>query len=218
MSEDPIRRFAVTPGVGQVFFTPEQLAAVAEAAGPGGRIEMNTFQQLIVHTASPTAEERVKACGLAVYRVGHVVKNLRTCTFCVGDYTDGLPAAQELDRAVAGAEIPYTLKIGYSGCNQNCGEATLQEIGIVRVDDRINPSPETYDIYVGGRTGTLTPRAGSRVGAGVARADLVGTVQALLQVYRSQARRRERFASLVGRIGPAPFAEAVPEYARVEEA
>lgn len=214
--EDELRRFAVTPGVGQVFFTPAQLAAVADAAGAEGRVEMNTFQQLIVHTALPQAEDLVRAAGLSVYAVGHVVKNLRTCTFCMGEYNDGLPAAQEVDAAVAGSQIPYTLKIGYSGCSRNCGEATLQEIGIVRVDERTAPSPETYDIYVGGRTGTLEPLVGTQVGAGVRRADLTGTVQALLQVYRDQARRRERFAKLVQRVGAAPFAAAIPEYARVE--
>lgn len=127
---------------------------------------MNAFQQLIIHTALPDAEERVRAAGLHTYVVGHVVKNLRTCTFCMGDYTDRLPAAREVDQAVVGSEIPYTLKIGYSGCSRNCGEAMIQEIGIVRVDERTAPSPDTFDIYVGGRTGTLEPLIGRQVGAG----------------------------------------------------
>lgn len=34
-------RYAVTPGVGQVFFAPDQLRLIGETAGANGRIEMN---------------------------------------------------------------------------------------------------------------------------------------------------------------------------------
>lgn len=200
-------RYAVTPGVGQVYFSPEQLAAVAREAGPGGRVELNAFMQLIVHTADPDVEgqmARLRALGLRTYPVGAVVKNLHTCTFCMGERIDGLPDAQRLDVAVAGEPVPYTVRIGFSGCQANCGEALARDIGVVRMSDG------TYDIYVGGRVAGLNPVFGQPVATGVPAEALVAAVQAILDCYyRQLARGKERLWRLVQRVGPGPFREAV---------
>lgn len=191
--------------MGQVFFSPEQLQLVGEVAGPGGRVELNAFMQLIVHTALPNVEEqqaRLRAAGLGVYPAGPVVKNLHTCTFCMGEKTAGLPDAQRLDEAVAGAAVPFPVRVGFSGCASNCGEALLRDIGVVRMDEG------RYDIYVGGRPGGLAPILGHRVAEGVPSAGLVPVVQALLAAYRQTARGRERLWKNVGRIGLDPYMQA----------
>ncbi|MFZ5817613.1 MAG: hypothetical protein ACOY93_20360 [Bacillota bacterium] len=197
MAEE-LQRYVVTPGVGQVFFSPEQLALVAEAAGPGGRVELNAFMQLILHTADPDPaawQARLREAGLGVYPAGPVVKNLQTCTFCMGEKVDGLPDARRLDEAVAGTPVPFPVRVGFSGCASNCGEAILRDIGVVRMD------ADRYDIYIGGRAGSLNPQLGQKAAEGVTSAELVGAVEAILALYRETAKGKERLWKNVSRVG-----------------
>lgn len=204
--EETLQRYAVTPGVGEVFFSTDQLRLVAEVAGPSGRVEMNSFMQLIVHTPDTDLESqhaRLRAAGLGVYAVGAVVKNLHTCTFCMGDRVEGLPDARRLDQLLAGAKVPFTVRIGFSGCVNNCGEAIIRDIGVVRLSDG------TYDIYAGGRPGSLEPLLGIKVGESVPAPDLVRAVEAVLETYRTNARGKERLWKNIRRIGPEPYQTSI---------
>lgn len=175
-------------------------------AGLEGRIELNAFMQLIIHTAATDLESqhaRLKAAGLSVYPAGPVVKNIQTCTFCSGENQVGLADALRLDEAVAGAPTPFPVRIGFSGCSANCAEAMLRDIGVVRLD------AGTYELYMGGRPGGLTPSFGIKIAEGLT-ADLLPTaVKALLQVYSETAKGRERLWKNLERIGPEPYKEAV---------
>lgn len=205
MSEE-LQRYVVTPGVGQVFFTPDQLARVSEAAGPGGKVELNAFMQLIVHTARPDLAEQqalLRDEGLGVYPAGPVVKNLHTCTFCMGEKAEGLPDARRLDQAVAGSPVPFPVRVGFSGCASNCGEALVRDIGVVRME------ADRYDIYLGGRPGSLLPQLGQKVAEGVPSSGLVETVEAILALYRETARGKERFWKNVSRVGIESYRERV---------
>lgn len=204
--EQQVYRYAVTPGVGSVFFSAEQLQLIGEVAGTGGRIEMNSFMQLIVHTHGENLSqqhERLRAAGLGIYPVGPVVKNLHTCTFCMGERVEGLPDAQRLDSLVAGASVPFPVRIGFSGCANNCGEAIIRDIGVVRMDG------DRYDLYVGGKPGSLTPLFGQKVAEGIASADLLPAVGALLDCYRQYAKGKERLWKNVQRLGADLYRAAV---------
>ncbi|HYG60867.1 MAG TPA: hypothetical protein VD902_22545 [Symbiobacteriaceae bacterium] len=192
--------------MGQTFFTPGQLELISQAAGPGGRVELNAFMQLIVHTSLPDLHEqhlRLRNAGLAIYPAGPVVKNLHTCSFCAGEKTDGLPDACRLDAAVAGAAVPFPLRVGFSGCSSNCAEAMLRDIGVVRMDEG------RYDVYIGGRASTLTPAFGQKVASGLPADRLVPAVEVLLRVYRETARGRERLWKNIARVGLEPYEAAV---------
>lgn len=196
---------AVTPGVGSVSFTAEQVRRVTDVLGPNGRIELNSFHQLILHLPAETLSEvskRLRGSGLGVYAVGAVAKNLHTCTFCMGERIEGLPDAKRLDELVAGTAVPFTVRVGFSGCQSNCGEALLRDIGIVRIGT-------VYDVYIGGRAAGLSPVIGEKIAAGIAGDHLPGVVRALLDCYRQGARGKERFWKTVQRLGVEPFRAAV---------
>ena len=169
-------------------------------------MELNAFMQLIVHTAAADVAEqqaRLRAAGLGVYPVGPAVKNLQTCTFCMGERAEGLPDARALDAAVAGIPVPFPVRVGFSGCSNNCGEALVRDIGVVRMDGG------RYDLYIGGRPAGLTPTFGQKVAEAVAGEHLIAAVTALLNTYRSTARGRERLWKNVARAGLEPYREAV---------
>lgn len=199
------RSVAITPGVGHVHFSPEQLAAIGAAAGVGGQVELNAFMQLILHSYRPDLDmvlDELRARGLGVYPVGRVVKNLHTCTFCMGERIDGLPDAEALDRAVAGAAVPFPVRIGFSGCQANCGEARMREIGIVRQADG------HYALYLGGKAGG-EPIIAALVAESVPGTHLPVIITRILEVYRLHARGKERLWKLLQRIGMAPFQEVI---------
>lgn len=196
--EQELTKYAVTPGVGQSSFTPEQLRLVSEIAGPAGRVELNPFMQLIVHSPAGAAEAqqtRLREAGLGVYPVGPVVKNLHTCSFCSGENAAGLPDALALDAAVAGTPVPFPVRVGFSGCSANCAEALVRDIGVVRMENG------TYEIFLGGRPGSLTPSFGQKVAEGVASDRLVPVVVALLNMYRETAKGKERLWKNLDRVG-----------------
>lgn len=205
MSQLQTRSVAVTPGVGQVNFSPAQLAAIGAAAGAEGRIELNAFMQLILHSDRPDLEEALadlRALGLGVYPVGRVVKNLHTCTFCMGENIAGLPDAERLDAALAGVAVPFTVRIGFSGCDKNCGEAKMREIGLVREQDGL------YSIYLGGKTGG-EPVIATLAAEGIPGEELPAVVERILEAYRANAKGKERLWKLVQRIGLEPFQAAI---------
>jgi precorrin-3B C17-methyltransferase len=171
-------------------------------------VELNAFMQLIVHTADADVagqQARLRAAGLGVYPVGPAVKNLHTCTFCMGERVEGLPDARRLDAAVAGTATPFPVRVGFSGCSSNCGEALLRDIGVVRMDGGV------YSLYVGGKAGSLAPALGQQVAEGVEPERLVAAVTALLTTYRQTARGRERFWKNVTRVGLEPYRQAVEQ-------
>lgn len=200
-----LRSMAITPGVGQVNFSPVQLAAIGAAAGAGGRIELNSFMQLILHSDRPDLDAQLaelQALGLGVYPVGRVVKNLHTCTFCMGENVAGLPDAERLDAVLTGVAVPYTVRIGFSGCANNCGEAKLREIGLVREADG------TYAVYLGGKAGG-EPVIASLAAKGIPGEELPVVVERVLETYRANAKGKERLWKLVQRIGLEPFQVAI---------
>jgi len=183
---------------------------IGEAAGPGGKVELNGFMQIIIHSAVAGVEEqhaRLQAAGLTLYAVGPAVKNIQTCSFCSGERAEGLPDAQRLDAAVAGMPTPFPVRVGFSGCTANCAEALLRDIGVVRQDGG------TYEIYLGGRASSLTPSFGVKVAGRVTADQLVPAVVALLRVYQETAKGRERLWKNLSRIGPEPYEQAAAPFA-----
>jgi precorrin-3B C17-methyltransferase len=190
--------FAVTPGL-KHRFTGAQLERLGKAAGEGTEIELTTLQHLIVRMDGPAATDARDAmteAGLQLYPVGLVTRNIRTCNFCHGDEAEGYPTALALDAACAGLEVPFPLRIGYSGCPNGCSEPLLQDIGVVKTD-------RGYDLYVGGRAQGMEPRPGVALARGLAEAAVPSAVRGLIYLYQREGARRERFWQFVDRVGMA---------------
>lgn len=49
-----------------------------------------------------------------------------------------MPVAKELNRRFAGKQVPFTLKMAYTGCPIGCGEPMVSDIGVMKFKDHYN--------------------------------------------------------------------------------
>ncbi|MFF2527482.1 nitrite reductase [Brevibacillus sp. NPDC058079] len=192
-------QFAVSPEirVGGSVFTPTDMVAIGQIVGEDAQIELSTFQQLIVEMNEEKAENAKKALrekGLCVYETGSVVKNLSVCSFCKGAEIEGLEAARNLNDTIAGMVVPFTVRVGYTGCPNACGEPLVKDIGIVK-------RKETFEIYVGGQSKTMEAKTAELLVEQVKEEQLSSIVQSIITLYQTQGKKREKFFKFVERYG-----------------
>lgn len=192
-------KFAIAPElrVGGSTFRADELSRLMQVIGNQAVLELTTLQQLIVETDAEDAEgikQQIRELGLKVYEVGRVVKNLTACSFCKGAEAEGLEAARSLNEAIAGLPVPFTLRAGYTGCLNACGEPLTKEIGVVK-------NGNAFDIYIGGETKGMEASIGQLYRDGVSEEQLNETVKALIQYYQEHGKKREKFSQFVKRIG-----------------
>ena len=177
--------------------TSKQLIVLASYLKEEDELELTTFQQLYIDVLESEVEEAKRAfeqVGLVCYPVGNFVKSLRTCNFCKGAEEEGMPIAIELNRRIAGKPVPFTVRPAYTGCPTACGEPLVNDIGVIKVKDH-------YDLYVGGKAKGKDAKIGELFAEGLTEDELYSTVEALLDVYASNGKKREVMAKFVNRFG-----------------
>ncbi|UOF91050.1 nitrite reductase [Fodinisporobacter ferrooxydans] len=193
-------KFAVSPEiqVGGPMLTARDLAKISEIVGEEAKIEITTFQQLIVEMKDDEQAEHAKsellAYGLKVYEVGFVVKNVSVCNFCKGAEEEGLDVAKKLNHAIAGLKVPFPLRVGYTGCPNACGEPLVKDIGVIKRKDR-------FEVYIGGETKTTQADVGQLLLQDIPEHDLITIVLKVITLYQLHGKKRERFSRFVQRYG-----------------
>ena len=189
---------AVNGGIGfGAKLTPKQLITLGTYLDEDAEIELTTFQQLIIKVEETKVEEakhELETVGFSVYKVGNHVKSLRTCNFCKGSEEEGMPVAKELNKRIAGQEVPFTLRPAYTGCPVGCGEPLINDIGVMKRKDH-------YELYIGGKAIGEDAQTGILLKDGLEPEELYELVDRVLEVYRNNGRKRERMAKFVSRYG-----------------
>ncbi|WP_236687193.1 NAD(P)/FAD-dependent oxidoreductase [Ornithinibacillus californiensis] len=189
---------AVNGGIGfGAKLKPKQLGVLAEYLEEDSEIELTTLQQLIVQVPEDEIDEvkrKFEEVGLHYYPVGKFVKNLRTCNFCKGEIEEGMPVAKELNDRIAGQEVPFTLRPAYTGCPIGCGEPLMNDIGVMKDQD-------TFELYIGGHPKGREARPGQLVKRDLNPDELYNLVDRILDIYRENGKKREKFYRFVDRFG-----------------
>src|SRR5690625_3552521 len=145
MDSNDIRiKIAVNGGIGfGSKLNAKQLLTISKYIDENKELELTTFQQLYIEIPENKKEKIInefESVGLACYPVGNYVKSLRTCNFCKGEEREGMPVAKEVNKRFAGKQVPFTLKIAYTGCPIGCGEPMISDIGVMKFKDHYNLS------------------------------------------------------------------------------
>ncbi|MDF0728107.1 nitrite reductase [Cytobacillus sp. S13-E01] len=199
-------KLAVNGGIGfGAKLTAKQLIALAKYIKEDSEIELTTFQQLYIDVVESQKDDvilELKKVGLSVYPVGAYVKSLRTCGFCKGAEEEGMPVAIELNKRIAGIEVPWPLKPAYTGCPNACGEPLVNDIGVIKRKDH-------FDLYVGGKANGENARTAFIFKEGLTPEGLYTTVEQILEFYKNNGKKREAFWKFINRIGLDNIKEAV---------
>lgn len=128
--------------------------------------------------------------------VGICVRSIKVCpgtTYCKRGQADSLGVGRVLDERYHGLELPGKMKIGVSGCPNQCGETSFKDIGLVG-------TPKGWRVYVGGNGGT-NPRLGDILAQRIDTEQAPALVDKILDYYRTHARPRERIGRMIERLG-----------------
>jgi precorrin-3B C17-methyltransferase len=193
-----IMKLAVAPPIqlGGSLFTPEQLSVIGSLTNKDAKIEMTPFKQLYVEVPVEQRDniiDELERNGLEVYPSGFTVKSLIACNFCKGAEDAGLEIARKLNKAIAGIDSPTPLKLGYAGCALGTSEPLLKDIGVVKMR-------ETFDVYVGGEPKGLKTATAQLLVAGLREEQLIPTVRAIIDLYKREAKGKEKFSKFVNRV------------------
>ena len=136
--------------------------------------------------------------------VGLCVRSVKACpgtTFCKRGQQDSLTLGMELDKAYHGVELPAKLKMGVSGCINQCAETCIKDVGFVG-------KPKGWDLMVGGNGGAR-PRLSQKIAEGLSTEEAKGLAAKIVDFYRENAKPRERLGRMLERIGLDTLTEAV---------
>ncbi len=136
--------------------------------------------------------------------VGLCVRSVKACpgtTFCKRGQRDSLGMGMYFDEVYHGMELPGKLKMGVSGCANQCAETRIKDIGLVG-------KTNGWDVYVGGCAGGR-PRLGDLLCTGVSDEDAKALVERIVAFFKENAKPRERMGKMIERIGLEALQEAV---------
>ncbi|GAA0330818.1 hypothetical protein GCM10008967_21680 [Bacillus carboniphilus] len=175
----------------------KQMITIAKYMNEEDELELTTFQQLYLEIPEDQKDEIIReleGVGLRCYPVGNYVKSLRTCNFCKGEEAEGMPVAKELNERVAGKDVPFTLKIAYTGCPIGCGEPLINDIGVMKIKDGFN-------LYAGGKSKGKDAQVGTLLFENLEPHDLYQKVEKLIDLYAANGKKRETVLKFINRFG-----------------
>lgn len=205
----------------------EQLIAVAEALEqyvPDGKAHITTRQDLQIHYMplkdTPAVLRHLARVGLTTREAcGNTVRNVTVCPLagvCQREHVDVTPFLQGVVehflRHPLTQNLPRKFKISISGCESDCAQGLLHDVGIVAV--RTDDGRFGFKVLAGGGLGHK-PHEAIVVEPFVEEKDLLAVVEAIVVLHNRYSDRTKRAKSrikfLVDRFGAEGFVEKYRE-------
>jgi sulfite reductase (NADPH) hemoprotein beta-component len=185
----------------------------------GGEIRVTHRQNLVLPNVPkaelPALYVALMKAGLATGNVG-LSSDIISCPgldYCALATARSIPVAQALSerlrsreaRAVAEGRDPAGPSINISGCINACGHHHAANIGILGLN---KAETEFYQITLGGRADEAAA-VGDLIGPGFSARELPDVIETLLDAFERVRKPGESFTDTYGRLGKAPFRDAV---------
>ena len=200
--------YAVAPHIPCGVVTPEILRKIADVA------EKYHCQALKITSAARIAlvgieEKDIDAAWADLGMepgslVGICVRSVKACpgtTFCKRGQQDSLGVGMLLDEKYHGVQMPGKMKMGVSGCPNQCAETGFKDIGLVG-------TPKGWRVLVGGCGGAM-PRIAEVLAQRLNTDDALALLDKIVEYYRDNAKPKERIGRMIQRLGLGHMEEAV---------
>jgi len=200
--------FAIVPHLPLGLVTPAQLKKIAEVAEKYQAAALKITSAARIAIVGLKEDDLDKAWqdlnmnpGAAV---GPCVRSVKACpgsSFCRMGQQDALGMGQELDRRYHGMTLPGKLKIGVSGCPNQCAESSLKDIGLFG-------RAKGWSILVGGNAASR-PRIGEILCEGLNDEEALAVCEKIITLFNEQGKKAERIGRFIDRLGWENFKAAV---------
>ncbi len=131
----------------------------------------------------------------------HYVQACPGTAVCRYGVQDALGLGMEIEKFFSLMELPAKVKIGISGCPFCCGESFVRDIGILG-------KKRGWTFIVGGSS-ARRPRIGDVLKEDLTRDEVLDLTKRSLEYYGAKAKKRQRMARFVDRIGIENLKEAL---------
>ena len=128
--------------------------------------------------------------------VGLCVRSVRACpgtTFCKIGQQDALGMGFKLDEIYHGMELPGKFKMAVSGCNLNCAESWVRDVGLFG-------KPKGWTLVIGGNVGA-NPRIAQELVNDLNDEQAMEKIQQVINFYKENAKKGERLGKMIERLG-----------------
>ncbi len=130
----------------------------------------------------------------------HYVQACPGTDVCKYGLQDSIGLGKEIDKIFSDLDLPAKLKIGISGCPFCCGESFVRDIGIMG-------KKSGWTLILGGNSARRA-RIGDVVAEFLSKDEVISMIKKFLDYYMANAKRKERTARFIDRMG----VEEIKEY------
>jgi NAD(P)H-nitrite reductase large subunit len=131
----------------------------------------------------------------------HYVQACPGNVVCKFGVQDSLGLGIEIEKFFLGMEMPAKVKIGVSGCPFCCGESFVRDIGLFG-------KKKGWTVVFGGNSGRR-PRIGDIIAEDLDKEEAIDLAKRCLEYYAAHAKKKERTARFIERIGIEEFKKGI---------
>lgn len=200
--------YAIVPHLPLGLVTPDQLRRIADVAEKYNTATLkitSAARIAIVGLKEGDIDQVWKDLGMPPgAAVGLCVRSIKACpgnTLCRLGQQDAIGLGKALDERYHGYELPNKLKMGVSGCPNQCGESSIKDLGFIG-------KAKGWTIVVGGNAASR-PRIGEVLTDNLSTELALQVSENILTYYRANGKKGERLGRFIDRIGFAAFQAAV---------
>ena len=200
--------YAVAPHITCGVVKPDtlrKLADVAEKHGAAALKITSAARIAIVGVDEKDVDAIWSELGMSPgFAIGLCVRSVKACpgtTFCKRGIQDSLALGLKFDEKYHGLELPGKLKIGVSGCPNQCAETCIKDIGLVGI-------PKGWRLLVGGNGGAK-PRLSKELVKDITTEEAIELAEKIIEYYKDNARPHQRLGSMIEKIGFDEFKTAM---------
>jgi NAD(P)H-nitrite reductase large subunit len=136
--------------------------------------------------------------------VGLCVRSVKACpgtTFCKRGLQDSLGVGMKLDEKYHGMEVPGKLKMGVSGCANQCAETCIKDVGLVGLKNG-------WKVFAGGNGGGR-PRLAIEIAKDLNDDDALALIDKIVDYFKTNSNGRQRLGAMLEKTGFDEFKAAV---------
>ena len=128
--------------------------------------------------------------------VGMCVRSIKACpgnTLCRLGQQDTITMGKELDQRYHGLQLPGKMKMGVSGCPNQCAETSVKDLGLIG-------KAKGWTLVVGGNAASK-PRLAETLTENLTNEEALAMCERIVKYFQENAKKGERMGRFMDRTG-----------------